>query len=135
MGIQVPGGELQSSPEIFVATFHHEFLKNFWRLADTEHYTEHGVVWLQATILNRLNFSSLFILCSSTTPQFHRSLLWPVQRCDNPTLPVGQQPWQVCRALRKQPPLVSVPFCLAGNKPQPQHNSLNIGKHTSALIT
>lgn len=56
MGIQVPGGELQSSPEIFVATFHHEFLKNFWRLADTEHYTEHGVVWLQATIQNRLNF-------------------------------------------------------------------------------
>lgn len=37
MGIQIPGGELQSSPEIFLATFHHQFLKNFLRRAETKH--------------------------------------------------------------------------------------------------
>lgn len=78
MGIQVPGGELHSSPEIFVATSHQQFLKNFFRssvkwlkLNTAQSKARSGLAAGHNT--KSAKFSSLFILSSSTTSQFHIS--------------------------------------------------------------
>lgn len=72
-GVQVPGGELHSSPEIFLATFQEEFLQNFSRVAETEHNTQQSTEGFGCRPQDQIFqiCSSLFIFCSSTTSQFH----------------------------------------------------------------